>query len=158
MNLSSQMSCSTVLSLYSHLETMDSEIHFQDFEDSIRKVQGLTQCLAPCELTINLATMSFQKWISSVAQNWPWLVCRCQARSLSTPSTIRSLLAICVPSTVVMALVFLNKLAQMSCPITEMSIKSKDRRRTESINRQIVKHFLKEIPARYRSTEYLSVD
>lgn len=63
-----------------------------------------------------------------------------------------------MPSAVVMALVFLNKLAQMSCPITEMSIKSKDRRRTESINRQTVKHFLKEIPARYRSTEYLSVD
>ena len=58
------------------------------------------------------------------------------------------------------SLVSLNKLAQMSCPMTEMSIKTKDKRRTESINRQIVKHFffLKEILAHYGSIEFLSVD
>lgn len=46
---------------FSHLETMDSETHFWDFEDSVRKVKGLTQCLAPCELTINLGVYEFSK-------------------------------------------------------------------------------------------------
>lgn len=58
-------------------------------------------------------------------------------------------MTICVPSAVVIALVSLNKLAQMSCPMTEMSIKTKESIKTESIKRRIVRHyfFKKGIPA-----------